>query len=161
MYTALQIAAYIMSKYPSIDEMRLHKLLYFMQRESLALNSEPLFEDLFEAWKYGPVLRCVRESYKAQTLLDNLCDIDSKTEELIKRVYIHYDQYSSWTLSNLTHCETSWQKARKDIPDGCNGDIKIPLADIQKDANRYSYRTIAQNIHEVVDDVKRYLSERD
>ena len=52
---------YIMDEYKkmtgeTIDEMKLHKLLYFSQRECLALTNKPLFEEQLEGWKYG---RCV------------------------------------------------------------------------------------------------------
>ncbi len=43
--------------------MKLHKLLYFAQRESLAITNEPLFEENFEGWKYGSVSREVRTHY--------------------------------------------------------------------------------------------------
>ena len=37
-----------------MDEMRMHKLMYFAQRESLMYNKEPLFDATFYGWKYGP-----------------------------------------------------------------------------------------------------------
>lgn len=46
-----------------IDEMKLHKLLYLTQRESLAITGQPLFEEEFEGWKYAPVCREVRSCY--------------------------------------------------------------------------------------------------
>ena len=69
MYNAIDIASYICNRYMQengsrIDEMKLHKLLYFVQRESIIQNGEPLFSEQFEAWKYGPVLREIREHYK-------------------------------------------------------------------------------------------------
>ena len=36
-----------------IDEMKLHKLLYFAQRESIAITGQPMFNEMFEGWKYG------------------------------------------------------------------------------------------------------------
>ena len=52
----LDVAQYIYDEYKRqsgevIDEMKLHKLLYFAQRESLAITNEPLFEGDFEGWK--------------------------------------------------------------------------------------------------------------
>lgn len=56
----LDVAQYIYDEYKrqsgeNIDEMKLRKLLYFTQRESLAITNEPLFVENFEGWKYGPV----------------------------------------------------------------------------------------------------------
>ncbi len=64
----IDVAQYIYDEYKRqsgevIDEMKLHKLLYFAQRESLAITNEPLFEENFEGWKYGPVSREVRTHY--------------------------------------------------------------------------------------------------
>lgn len=39
-----------------MDEMKMHKLMYFSQREALMQNNEPLFDGTFYGWKYGPVL---------------------------------------------------------------------------------------------------------
>ena len=47
-----------------VDQMKMHKLMYFAQRESLMYNKEPLFDSEFEGWKYGPVLVEVRDAYK-------------------------------------------------------------------------------------------------
>ena len=60
MERVLDVAQYIMDEYKkmtgeTIDEMKLHKLLYFSQRECLALTNKPLFEEQLEGWKYGPV----------------------------------------------------------------------------------------------------------
>ena len=45
----------------SMDQMRMHKMLYLVQRESLLVSGTPLFKDVFESWKYGPVLLKVRD----------------------------------------------------------------------------------------------------
>lgn len=34
----------------NLEEMKLHKLLYFVQRESLAITGNPLFAEPFEGW---------------------------------------------------------------------------------------------------------------
>ena len=58
----IDVAGYIMKKYQEIageklDELKLHKLLYFTQREAFAVMGEPAFEGTFEGWKYGPVCK--------------------------------------------------------------------------------------------------------
>ena len=63
------VASYIFEKYKvefgtTIDEMKLHKLLYFAQRESIIQTGNPLFDATFRGWKYGPILKEIRESYK-------------------------------------------------------------------------------------------------
>ena len=56
----IDVAAYIIRQYNAVtgeilDEMKLHKLLYFTQRETIAATGEPAFNEVFEGWKYGPV----------------------------------------------------------------------------------------------------------
>ena len=65
----LQVASYIYKRYMDdfgvrIDEMKLHKLLYFTQRECLIQKGEPMFDAQFKAWKYGPVMVQIRQHYK-------------------------------------------------------------------------------------------------
>lgn len=52
----MNVASYICKRYvseykASIDEMKLYKLMYFAQRESLIQNREPLFDAVFYGWK--------------------------------------------------------------------------------------------------------------
>lgn len=65
----MNVASYICKRYVDefhsrIDEMKLHKLLYFAQRESLIQNKEPLFDAVFYEWKYGPILKEIRSAYR-------------------------------------------------------------------------------------------------
>ena len=62
------VADYIIKRYheltgESLDEMKLHKLLYFTQREAFAILGEPAFVGDFEGWKFGPVSREVRNNF--------------------------------------------------------------------------------------------------
>ena len=46
-----------------MDQMRMHKMMYLAQRESLMYNKVLLFDAEFHGWKYGPVLVEVRSEY--------------------------------------------------------------------------------------------------
>ena len=64
----LDVAAYVVEKYKALtgtspDEMKLHKLLYFIQRAYLDIHDSPLFPEEFEDWRMGPVSREVRTVY--------------------------------------------------------------------------------------------------
>ena len=59
---------YYEQKGVQMDEMKMHKLMYFSQRESLMYNNEPLFDGTFYGWKYGPVLKEVRSVYMTEAL---------------------------------------------------------------------------------------------
>lgn len=139
MYSVMNIASYICNRYMKenhmrIDEMKLHKLLYFAQRESLIQNNEPLFSEQFEAWKYGPVLREIREHYKNNDF-DYSYD-DQSLKPIMDKVFSEYSHVLSWSLSMISHGEESWKRARKDLQEWENGNNKIDTNDIRIDADR-------------------------
>jgi Uncharacterized phage-associated protein len=47
-----------------ISNLKLQKLLYYVQGFALAMYDKPLFDEDIEAWMYGPVVPCVYQEYK-------------------------------------------------------------------------------------------------
>lgn len=141
-----KVASYISRRYEQefgsrIDEMKLHKLLYFAQRESLIQLDEPLFATKFQAWKYGPVLVQIRSLYKQDRLTMSLTAQElSPYKSVFDKVFEQYAPLDAWSLSSLTHGETSWQKARKGVPPGENSDALMDVEDIRKDAHYIKLR---------------------
>ena len=120
-----------------MDQMRMHKMMYLAQRESLMYNKEPLFASEFQGWKYGPVLVDVRNEYVSGNMFhsvsESLLPVD---EELVKSVYQRYKQLSSWKLSSLSHGELSWKCSRTGLDPEENGSVTLKLADMRVDAAR-------------------------
>lgn len=137
---AVDVANYIYVKYlrehhAKIDEMKMHKLLYFTQRESLIQTDTFMFDEVFYGWKYGPVLKEVRNLYKCNAFAENFDKvIASEQKKIIDAVYKQYSNKNSWSLSNLTHNEYSWKQSRKGLSEYDNGDVAIDSNDIRKDA---------------------------
>lgn len=73
-YPALAVAEYIISECNnegnSISNLRLQKILYFIQREFLQKQNRPFFADEIEAWKFGPVVPAVYWQYCAYGNMD-------------------------------------------------------------------------------------------
>ena len=146
MIDVVKVASYIYNRYKEekneiIDEMKLHKLLYLSQRESIIRTGEPMFSEQFAAWKYGPVIVKIRNLYKNE----NLNDLPTNTElspykESLDYVFQNYAIESSWSLSLLTHGESSWRNARKGLKRNEHCDNKLELEDIRKDAERMKMR---------------------
>ncbi|MBR1860486.1 MAG: DUF4065 domain-containing protein [Lachnospiraceae bacterium] len=142
MARAIDVAQAIYKEYKAIsgkniDEMKLHKLLYLSQRESLAITNKPLFPENFEGWKYGPVCREVRNCYTEDGMYsDEINEILAEEQYIVKNVVIQYGALESWKLSELSHKEISWRNARKGIPEGQNGSRILLLDDIRKDAQK-------------------------
>ncbi len=137
----INVAQYVFSEYKKIageviDEMKLHKLLYFAQRESLAITNAPLFEGEFEGWKYGPVCREIRNSITPDGILDYDNDVSDECKYIINNIILEYGSLASWKLSDLSHKEQSWKNARVGLSDGENGNKKLSLEDIREDAKK-------------------------
>ena len=142
----MNVASYIGNRYRAeygtqIDEMKLHKLLYFSQRESFVQNREPLFHAVFYGWKYGPVLKEIREVYRENAFYSTIpSEVVNRISGVMDKVFEEYAAKDSWSLSRLTHGETAWKNSRKGILDGANSDNPMKLEDIQKDADRIRKR---------------------
>ena len=142
MERVLDVAAYLFDKYKEvsgtrIDEMKLHKLLYFAQRQSLAVFGSPLFIEPFQAWKYGPVCVDVRSNYTEDGIIGGIrSDIPDVMSRLLDEILLFYGSFESWKLSQMTHDETSWKNARVGLNPDAYGSELIKIEDIQKDAVR-------------------------
>ncbi|NJL77114.1 MAG: DUF4065 domain-containing protein [Saprospiraceae bacterium] len=69
MFTARQIAEYVLTlSNPEIGELtsnlKLQKLLYYVQGVHLAAFDSSLFEEEIVAWNYGPVVESVYQDFK-------------------------------------------------------------------------------------------------
>lgn len=142
----MSVAAYIYNRYESehscrIDEMKLHKMLYFAQRESFIQSNQPLFEATFYGWKYGPVLKEIRGAYRDGTFSKDIpADVVLRINPVINKVFSDYAEKDSWSLSRLTHGELSWKRSREGIPQTANSDIAMKDEDIIQDAMRVKAR---------------------
>ena len=75
-----------------MDQMKMHKMMYFSQRESLMISGSPLFDGDFEAWKYGPVLTEVRSEYMTGNMFAGTYDALTEDEvQLVNDVFNRYD----------------------------------------------------------------------
>lgn len=146
MERVLKVASYICQRYLAefghrIDEMKLHKLLYFTQRECIVQMGEPMFAEKFKAWRYGPVVLDIRQHYKDGTLDIGLSDgVVERYKSVFDKVFEHYARKSSWSLSTLSHGEISWKTARKGYLSQDVCDVDMQVSDIYKDAERIKVR---------------------
>jgi uncharacterized phage-associated protein len=142
----MNIASYIYKRYDNefhskIDEMKLHKLLYFAQRESLIQNREPLFDAVFYGWKYGPILKEIRLAYRENNFYELIPeDVVVRISSIMDKIFEEYAGKDSWSLSRLTHGEFAWKNSRKGISDGENSDNPMSLKDMMVDADRIRER---------------------
>lgn len=104
-----------------ITNLKAQKLAYYVQGLSYAILGEPMFEEDFEAWMYGPVIPELYDQLKefgsSQIKLDNTDDDDTmftdKQLDVIIRVYNTFGQYSAWKLRDMTHEEKPWKDTKR------------------------------------------------
>ncbi|HNW49669.1 MAG TPA: DUF4065 domain-containing protein [Prolixibacteraceae bacterium] len=97
-----------------ISNLKLQKLLYYMQGFHLAVFDTPLFDDDIFAWQYGPVLPEVYYRYKANgnkgiEPVGEVIVLEEKEEKLFDEVFSVYGEFSAIGLMNLTHEEDPWK----------------------------------------------------
>ena len=96
------------------SNMKLQKLLYYVQGFHIAVFNRPLFNEDIEAWMYGPVVPAVYEYYQEngnKGIMPNEKPITLEAEEesLFNEVLRIYGNYSAIGLMNFTHNEMPWQ----------------------------------------------------
>jgi uncharacterized phage-associated protein len=118
---ANQISNYIISlaqnnPEENLTNMKLQKILYYLQGYHLALFNEVLFEEEIEAWKYGPVIS--KEYYTFKVYGNNSINVpetnhsfdylSDKQKKFINKVYGYFRQFSPVKMMELTHEESPW-----------------------------------------------------
>jgi uncharacterized phage-associated protein len=121
MYPAEDIAQYLihlanLEEDDPITNLKLQKLLYYVQGFHLALFNSPLFSENIVAWQYGPVVPEIYRKYKqySRNPLESSEDfnpesIDNDIRDLIDEVYGVYGKYTGTVLANFTHQEAPWK----------------------------------------------------
>jgi uncharacterized phage-associated protein len=106
-----------------ISPMKMQKLAYIAQGYSLVETGEPLFDELFEAWQFGPVLPSLYHEckvYRNGSVTDYLRDVDLHTsqysaaplptgdeavDQIIDFVWHQYGKQNAVALSDWTHAK--------------------------------------------------------
>jgi uncharacterized phage-associated protein len=108
-----------------VDPMKLQKLLFYAHGYNLALRGAPLFEQDFEAWPWGPVVRDIyfqTREFGREPVNKRLQEIrrtgigvneynfitppgvgDLETQKFVKSIWAAFKGYSGVQLSNATH----------------------------------------------------------
>lgn len=126
------VAAYILGKIGRMSAMKLEKLVYYSQAWSLVWDDAPLFPERIEAWVNGPVVPALYYQHRGKFDLEswNLGDpgtLTTSQKETIDSVLDYYGSKAPSWLSELTHNEEPWKKARKGLAPLERGNNEITL----------------------------------
>ena len=140
MYDVLEVCRHVINysnaKKYSISNLKLQKLLYFIQAYFLIASpkKEPCFRQSIEAWDFGPVvpeayseykqygsvsilpiryyhLNAWSNKYKSMPIEYNDDEISDADKKLIDKVIEHFKMYSATDLVSITHNHKPWQVA--------------------------------------------------
>ena len=134
-YGVLDVSRYIINysnlKDYGISNLKLQKILYFVQAYFLIQTSHPCFKEKIEAWDFGPVVPVAYREFKGFAGMDiptvksyivfdendiwntkciefeENC-IDNEDKVLINKVVDKFSEYSATDLVKLTQRQTPW-----------------------------------------------------
>lgn len=121
MYSAMDVAKYVIdysnkSNY-AISNLKLQKILYFIQANFLVNLDKACFYEDIEAWNFGPVVPSVYYKYKVFGS-SNISSNESTNEKFLlndrKLIEIMIDEcskYSASQLVDITHNQRPWKNA--------------------------------------------------
>lgn len=106
----------------SLINMKIQKLLYYIQAWSYGINKSPLFEGEFEAWIHGPINRHIYDRFCEQKSLYSEIDFNDMLRrdvelpeniaEFVDFVLENYVKYSVTELELLIQEEMPWIRTR-------------------------------------------------
>ncbi|PRY46965.1 putative phage-associated protein [Spirosoma oryzae] len=125
MTTARDVAEYILQLADSevsdndVTNLKLQKLVYYVQGFHLAMFDKTVFSDPIAPWQYGPVVSELYHTYKENggSVIKPTAEytpteaFSEEQENLIKEVFNVYGQFSAWKLRDMTHQELPWIEA--------------------------------------------------
>lgn len=131
LYTADNVAKYLIylasqefvgdnEEREGITNLKLQKMLYFVQAYYLAKLGKPLFSDKIEAWDYGPVIPGVYQKYKtnkSNPIIEEKdhSSLSDKDKKVVKKVWNSFGGYSASRLVDITHAHTPWKEANESV----------------------------------------------
>lgn len=119
MYSAIDVARYIIAHCnrngQTISNLKLQKILYFIQAEFLVVQDKPCFQEQIEAWDFGPVVPEVYRHYKVfgSAAIPSLRSEDyypfkNKDKLLMDGIIDECANYSASELVEYIHNQSPW-----------------------------------------------------
>lgn len=141
------IVSYLINNHKITEPVKLQKILYFLYLDYLKQYDEKLFEDKFEAWVYGPVLR--RVYYHLRYVGVNFDEYENFDEnkytctkiipledkKIIKFIDDKIEKYknkNTFVLVEEAHNTEPWINARKGLDKHETSREKINFLDMKK-----------------------------
>lgn len=120
----------------SMTQKKLQKLCYYAQGWYAGLTGEKLYQNELQAWIHGPVSPELYDAYKeyGYNEIPKNSEVITNIElkGLVEQIYRIYGKLDGDELETLTHKETPWKNARKDLDSWVPSNEKIKFSDMQE-----------------------------
>jgi len=141
-YNVNDVADYIIlslngdESFPLIN-LKLQKLVYYVQAWCLGIQKVPFLSERFEAWVHGPVCRSLYDRFKVSKSLYAIIDVEDVLDKNVKAKFAredtefmdyvleNYARFSGAQLEAMIHSEKPWTDARRGAApmDRCENEI--------------------------------------
>lgn len=133
--SADDVAAALLEATGPMTAMKLQKLTYYVQAWHLASHGTPAFEEDVEAWRDGPVVRRLYDQHRNRRELRDwgprrAIALGETVRAVLVDVVARYGALTAEQLSQISHREAPWRKARGDLPEGASSNVVIDRADM-------------------------------
>lgn len=132
------IISYFNEKGKDITNLKLQKLLYFLEAIYMVLADEDkLFDEDFYAWDFGPVNDEIYKKYKFFINMPLSCDgpivIPNENKRYIDELYKNFGDYKGYELVAISHQNGSpWDIINKYYNSNIPDNIKIEKKDTKE-----------------------------
>ncbi len=138
----------------ALTNLKLNKLVYVAQVESIRSGQGPLFEDRIEAWERGPVEPMAYHTFKGygRSLINQPSEPapqSQRAREIVCRIASTYGKLSAFDLVTVSHRDGgAWKSVYEP---GC--DREITLQDIELSDDMGGFESIGETFSQKVDSV--------
>ena len=107
-----------------LTHMQIQKLVYFAHARLLVLHGQPLIDQAFEAWEYGPVVPVLYHALKHNgsgvvgeaILMGEPPAYSSRVRDIFDWCFKQYGQLGALRLSKLTHApDAPWARTLRNL----------------------------------------------
>ena len=123
MYNILEVSKYIINYSIEIESpvsnLKLQKLLYYVQAKFLIDKNKVCFENNIENWRHGPVIPQIYRSFKKyfnsniEVFQKVNEEISYEDKKLIDTVVLSYKLTEAWEMVDKTHNEEPWKSTNR------------------------------------------------
>ena len=136
MATSIDVARFIVKWFQEhgdlVTNLKVQKLLYYVQGWHLGITKRRAFDGEFMAWIHGPVNYPVYQEFREfrwNPISRDMGEIvlDPEIEQHVRDVLSVYGDETAWELERRTHSESPWIKARGNLP--ADAECRTVIAD--------------------------------